>query len=179
MRPALGIARGDDGDARREAAEQLAEVGLVNGDCGMKVSLSTDLTGTYNCDFFVTMRIAYSLHRHRLGTPVLTNKRLVQLATIDGARDLGIDAKVGSLTPGKRADLITVRTTNINMRQMGDPYEALVAMGQPSDVDVVMVDGRILRRGGQVRRARLSEGVAGGRRVGGGDPAAGRLAVMR
>ncbi len=136
------------GESQRPAAAGEIQIGEML-DAGVKVSLSTDLTGTYNCDFFVTMRIAYSLHRHRLGTPVLTNKRLVQLATIDGARDLGIDAKVGSLTPGKRADLITVRTTNINMRQMGDPYEALVAMGQPADVDVVMVDGRILRRGGK------------------------------
>jgi cytosine/adenosine deaminase-related metal-dependent hydrolase len=136
------------GESQRPAAAGEIQIGEML-EAGVKVSLSTDLTGTYNCDFFVTMRIAYSLHRHRLGTPILTNKRLVQLATIDGARDLGVDAKTGSLTPGKRADLITVRTDAINMRQMGDPYETLVAMAMPTNVDLVVVDGRILRRGGK------------------------------
>jgi cytosine/adenosine deaminase-related metal-dependent hydrolase len=136
------------GESQRPAAAGKIQIGEML-EAGVKVSLSTDLTGTYNCDFFVTMRIAYSLHRHRLGTPILTNKRLVQLATIDGARDLGFDSKVGSLTPGKRADLITVRTDAINMRQMGDPYETLVAMAMPTNVDLVVVDGRILRRGGK------------------------------
>jgi 5-methylthioadenosine/S-adenosylhomocysteine deaminase len=136
------------GESQRPAAAGEIQIGEML-EAGVKVSLSTDLTGTYNCDFFVTMRIAYSLHRHRLGTPILTNKRLLQLATIDGARDLGVDAKTGSLTPGKRADLITVRTDAINMRQMGDPYETLVAMAMPTNVDLVVVDGRILRRGGK------------------------------
>jgi cytosine/adenosine deaminase-related metal-dependent hydrolase len=94
------------------------------------------------------MRILYSAHLHRLGTkPKLTTRRLVELATIDGARDLGIADTVGSLTPGKRADLITVRTTDINMAPVGDPYDALVALAQPVNVDTVVVDGRILRRG--------------------------------
>ena len=136
------------GESQRPAAAGEIQIGEML-EAGVKVSLSTDLTGTYNCDFFVTMRIAYSLHRHRLGTPILTNKRLLQLATIDGARDLGVDGKTGSLTPGKRADLITVRTDAINMRQMGDPYETLVAMAMPTNVDLVVVDGRILRRGGK------------------------------
>ena len=56
----------------------------------------------------------------------LTSKRLVQLATLDGAVDLGIADRTGSLTPGKRADLILVRTGDINIAPMSDPYEALV-----------------------------------------------------
>jgi cytosine/adenosine deaminase-related metal-dependent hydrolase len=136
------------GESQRPAAAGVVQIAEML-EAGVKVSLSTDLTGTYNCDFFVTMRIAYSLHRHRLGKPTLTNKRLVYLATIDGARDLGVDGKVGSLTPGKRADLITVRTDAINMRQMGDPYETLVAMAMPTNVDLVVADGRILRRSGK------------------------------
>ena len=62
----------------------------------------------------------------------LTVKRLVQLATLDGAVDLGIANRTGSLTPGKRADMILVRTTDINMTPMGDPYEALVSLAQPA-----------------------------------------------
>jgi len=76
-------------------------------------------------------------------------KRLVQLATIDGARDLGFGDKTGSLTPGKRADLILIRATDGNLAPVGEPYNALVMMAQPANVDTVLVDGRILRRNGQ------------------------------
>ena len=134
------------GEARRPGDIQVAE--LIHD--GVKVSLSIDHNTTYNCDCFVCMRMLYSLNQHHGGKPVkLTTKRLVQLATIDGARDLGIADKVGSLTPGKRADLILVRTTDANMAAMGDPFDALVTMAQPANVDTVVVDGRILRRNGQ------------------------------
>jgi cytosine/adenosine deaminase-related metal-dependent hydrolase len=96
------------------------------------------------------MRMLYSLHQHRVGNRVpLTTRRLVQLATIDGAQDLGIADKTGSLTPGKRADLILIRTTDINMTAAGDPYDALVTLAQPANVDTVVADGRILRRKGE------------------------------
>jgi cytosine/adenosine deaminase-related metal-dependent hydrolase len=72
----------------------------------------------------------------------------VQLATLDGAIDLGIADRTGSLTPGKRADLILVRTGDINVAPMSDPYTALVSFAQPGNIDTVVVDGRILRRGG-------------------------------
>ena len=97
------------------------------------------------------MRLLYNLHQHRMGNQVpVTAKRMVQLATIDGAVDLGIAQQTGSLTPGKRADIILVRTTDINMAPYNnDPYETLVSFAQPRNVDTVMVDGRILRRGGE------------------------------
>src|SRR5262249_28227463 len=119
-------------------------------EAGVKISMSIDHTTTYNCDCFVCMRMLYALHQHRIGNRVkLTTKRLVELATIDGARDLGIADKVGSLVPSKRADLILIRTADINMAPMGDPYDALVSLAQPSNIDTVVVDGRILRRKGQ------------------------------
>jgi 5-methylthioadenosine/S-adenosylhomocysteine deaminase len=76
-------------------------------------------------------------------------KRLLQLATLDGAVDLGIADRTGSITPGKRADLVLVRTKDINMAAAGDPYEAIVSLGLPTNVDTVIVDGRILRRAGK------------------------------
>ena len=137
------------GESRRPASAgviQLAEL----LESGVRTSMSIDHTTTYNCDCFVCMRMLYSLNLHRVGKRYkLTTKRLVELATIDGARDLGLADKTGSLTPGKRADLILVRTSDINMTPMGDPYDALVALGQPGNVDTVVVDGRILRRKGQ------------------------------
>ncbi len=137
------------GESQRPASAgviQLAEL----LEAGVKVSMSIDHTGTYNVDFFQCMRFLYSLHRHRVGARVpLTAKRLVQLATLDGAVDLGLAKHTGSLTPGKRADIILVRTGDINMAPLGDPYESLVSLGQPRNVDTVIADGRILQRAGR------------------------------
>jgi 5-methylthioadenosine/S-adenosylhomocysteine deaminase len=137
------------GESRRPASAGEIQLAELLQD-GVKVSMSIDHTTTYNCDCFVCMRMLYSLHQHRLGnkSPV-TTKRLVHLATIDGAKDLGIADKVGSLTPGKRADLILIRTTDPNMAPIGDPYDALVSLAQPTNIELVVIDGRVLRRKGQ------------------------------
>ena len=137
------------GEARRPSSVGVIQLGEML-QAGVKVSLSTDHTTNYNCDPFVGMRILFALHQHRIGNKIpLTVKRLVQLATLDGAVDLGIADKTGSLTPGKRADIILVRTTDINMTPVGDPYEAIVSLAQPTNVDTVIVDGRILRQSGK------------------------------
>lgn len=137
------------GESRRPASAgviQLAE--LLEAE--VKVSMSIDHTGSFNVDFFECMRILYNLHQHRVGQRVpLTARRLVQLATLDGAIDLGIADRTGSLTPGKRADILLVRTGDINIAPVGDPYEALVSFAQPRNVDTVISDGRILLRAGR------------------------------
>jgi 5-methylthioadenosine/S-adenosylhomocysteine deaminase len=119
-------------------------------EAGIKVSISTDHIASASCDPFSSMRILFALHSHRIGARVpLTLKRMLQLATLDGAVDLGIADRTGSITPGKRADLVLVRTTYTNMAPIGDPYEALVSFALPSNVDTVLIDGRILRRAGK------------------------------
>jgi 5-methylthioadenosine/S-adenosylhomocysteine deaminase len=134
------------GEARRPGVTQLAEMLAAR----VNMSLSIDHTTTFDADMFKNMGILFSLNMHRLGDKSeLTTRRLVQLATIDGALDLGLGNQTGSLTPGKRADLILIRTTAPNMAPIGDPYDALVQLAQPSNIDLVVVDGRILRRGGQ------------------------------
>jgi len=133
------------GEARRPGDIQFIEM----MQAGVRMSLSIDHITTYDCDCFACMRMLYTLNLHRTGGKFkLTTKRLVQLATIDGARDLGLDEKTGSLTPGKRADLILVRTGAPNLALIGDPYDALVQLAMPANVDTVVVDGRILRRKG-------------------------------
>jgi cytosine/adenosine deaminase-related metal-dependent hydrolase len=145
----VSYATAPTGEARRPASVGVIQLGELL-EAGIKVSLSTDHTTNYNCDPFVAMRVLFALHQNRLGDkPPLTVKRLVQLATLDGAVDLGIADKTGSLTPGKRADIILIRTTDTNMAPVGDPYEALVSLAQPANVDTVVVDGRILRRAGK------------------------------
>ncbi len=137
------------GEARRPANLGVIQLGELL-EAGVKVSLSTDHTTANICDPFGAMRLLFSLHQHRVGAKVpLTLKRLLQLATLDGAVDLGIADRTGSLTPGKRADIILVRTTDINTTPNGDPYEAIVSLAQPVNVDTVIVDGRVLRRAGK------------------------------
>ncbi len=123
-------------------------------EAGVKVSLSTDHIASISCDPFSAMRILFALHSHRIGARVpLTLKRLLQLATLDGAVDLGIADRTGSITPGKRADLLLLRATDMNMAPVSDPYEAVVSFAMPVNIDIVMVDGRILRRAGKFTAA--------------------------
>ena len=138
------------GELRRSSRLGVIQFGELL-EAGVKVSLSTDHTANYNCDPFVGMRLLFALHLHRIGNDKvpLTMKRLVQLGTLDGAVDLGVADKTGSLTPGKRADIILVRTTDPNMAPISDPYDALVTLAQPANIDTVIVDGRILRQAGK------------------------------
>jgi 5-methylthioadenosine/S-adenosylhomocysteine deaminase len=136
-------------EARRAAQLGVIQLGELL-EAGVKVSLSTDHIASISCDPFASMRILFALHQHRIGQKVpLTLKRLLRLATMDGAIDLGIAERTGSLTPGKRADLVLVRATDINMSPAGDPYEAIVSFAMPGNVDMVTVDGRVLRQGGK------------------------------
>ncbi len=135
-------------EARRSSQLGVIQLGELM-EAGVKVSLSTDHVASASCDPFAAMRTLFALHSHRIGAKMpLTVKRLLQLATIDGAVDLGIADRTGSITPDKRADLVLVRTTDTNMAPAGDPYEAIVSLGLPANVDTVIVDGRILRRAG-------------------------------
>src|SRR5205085_4508544 len=136
-------------ESRRAAQLGVIQLGELM-EAGIKVSLSTDHIASISCDPFSSMRILFALHSHRIGARVpLTLKRLLQLATLDGAVDLGIADRTGSITPGKRADLVLVRTTDVNMAPAGDPYEAIVSFGLPSNIDTVIVDGRVVRRAGR------------------------------
>src|ERR1044072_3229395 len=83
----------------------------------------------------------------------LALKRLLQLAPLDGAVDLGIAERTGSITPGKRADLVLLRASDLNMAPAGDPYEAVVSFATPANIDMVMGDGRVLRLAGKFTAA--------------------------
>jgi cytosine/adenosine deaminase-related metal-dependent hydrolase len=127
---------------------------------GVQLGLSIDASAATNADFFNVMRALMWSDWQRTGAPLrLKPPRLVELATIEGAKLLGIADRTGSLTPGKRADLIMIRTTDINMAPVRDPYYAIVFQGQPSNVDTVMVDGRILARGGRLTAVDVAKTV--------------------
>ena len=80
----------------------------------------------------------------------MTARRVLELGTIEGARSLGMDDRVGSLKPGKAADVILVSTQHPNMGVFTDPAHLLVESAQAENVDTVIVDGRLLKRGGRL-----------------------------
>jgi cytosine/adenosine deaminase-related metal-dependent hydrolase len=119
---------------------------------GVPAGLSVDTTAlTGNADMFAIMKVtqglANALARDEFA---LTARRTLALATIDGARCLGLDAVTGSLTPGKRADLIVVSTGGPNLGVLTDPVQLLVTAAQPGNVDTVIADGRVLKRDGRL-----------------------------
>ena len=115
---------------------------------GVPCSFSVDTTLLCgNADMFAIMKAIQNVENGlKQSEFALPPRRVLELATMGGATALGIANRVGSLSPGKRADLILVRTTGTNMRGMGDPYDALVQLATPADVDTVVVDGRVLVR---------------------------------
>jgi 5-methylthioadenosine/S-adenosylhomocysteine deaminase len=117
---------------------------------GIAVGLSVDTTAlTGNADMFAIMKVTQGIGNALAGDEfAFTARRTLGLATLDGARSLGLGAVTGSLTPGKRADLIVVSAAGANLGVLTDPVQLLVTAAQPENVDTVLVDGRILKRGG-------------------------------
>ena len=127
----------------------------------VQLGLSIDSSGaSANADYFNVMRALLWSNWQRSDLKFkLAPRRIVELATIEGARLLGLGDTVGSLKPGKRADLILIRTTNVNIAPVGDPYYSMVFSGQPANVDTVVVDGRMLSRGGKLTALDLGKTI--------------------
>ena len=75
---------------------------------------------------------------------------VLELATIKAARCFGLDTKIGSLTPGKEADVVLLRKNDINMRAVPDPIAAIVLHAGVANVDTVIVGGNIVKRDGKL-----------------------------
>jgi cytosine/adenosine deaminase-related metal-dependent hydrolase len=119
---------------------------------GVTLGLSVDTTVlSGNADMFAIMKAIQNVENSRTENEFkLPARRVLELATIEGARSMGVDDRVGSLKPGKRADLIMVSTRDVNIGVFTDPAHMLVEAAQPSNVDTVVVDGRILKRRGKL-----------------------------
>ena len=75
---------------------------------------------------------------------------ILELATIQGARTLGLDRKTGSLTPGKQADIIMINLDDINVMPVNDAVSSAVTICNPSNVSWVMIDGKVRKRDGKL-----------------------------
>jgi 5-methylthioadenosine/S-adenosylhomocysteine deaminase len=119
---------------------------------GVAVGLGTDGAASNNdLDMFEAMRVAALLHKHETVDPTALSARTVlEMATIRGARALGLDARIGSLEPKKRADLITVAASGARQTPMYDPLSHLVYVIHGDDVRNTIVNGRVLMRNRKV-----------------------------
>jgi 5-methylthioadenosine/S-adenosylhomocysteine deaminase len=119
---------------------------------GIALGLGTDGAASNNdLDMFEAMRIASLLHKMQTNDPRAVGARVVlRMATIDGARALGMDRRIGSLEPGKRADIIVVGMSSARQTPMYDPISHLVYTTRGSDVQTTVVDGKVLMRNRKV-----------------------------
>ena len=129
-------------------------------DHGIRPSLSVDVETEMPGELFTQMRTILTLQRMQLlareragekNLPkLLTVRDAIEFATIEGARDNGLDSKVGTLTPGKQADLILLRTDRINVMPVNNAYGAVVLGMDTSNVDTVLLAGQIRKWRGEL-----------------------------
>lgn len=112
---------------------------------GICVSLGADGAACNNeLDMFKEMRLAAGLQAIRHGAGALRATDVLQMATIEGARTLGLGSEIGSIEPGKRADLIVIDRDRPHLASSPDPYTTVVYSARPSDVRTTIVDGDVV-----------------------------------
>jgi cytosine/adenosine deaminase-related metal-dependent hydrolase len=116
---------------------------------GLATGLGADTVTSGPGDMFSLMRSAYMMERSRPGSSFSTRDAL-RMATIEGARVVGLDPLIGSLTPGKQADVILLRTDSLGMGAAHDPIGATVLSADTGTVDTVIVAGRVVKRDGRL-----------------------------
>ena len=125
---------------------------------GISVSLGADGAACNNqLDMFAEMRLAATLQAVARGPGALAARDVLWMATREGARALGLDAEIGSIETGKRADFILVDRDRLHLATSPDPFSALVYAARPNDVRTTVVDGEILVDDFRLVRADASE----------------------
>ena len=123
-------------------------------DHGIRPSLSTDVETSMTADLFTVMRGAFAVQRMLINERAfrgeqnlparLTCQDVLEFATIQGARTAHLDHKVGSLTPGKEADIVLLRTDDLNVFPLNNAPGAVVTLMDTSNVDTVFIAGKIM-----------------------------------
>ncbi|MDF3312821.1 amidohydrolase family protein [Rhodococcus sp. T2V] len=127
---------------------------------GIRPGLSMDNEISYGLDMFVEMQTLLGLTRartfeHNLSNPdspieQITIGEMLEYATLGGAANCNLDNKIGSLTPGKEADVILVRTTDFNTAPTNNVYATLVGFANRCNVDSVFVAGEVKKWNGHL-----------------------------
>ncbi|MFJ4282575.1 amidohydrolase family protein [Streptomyces massasporeus] len=128
---------------------------------GLRPALSIDVVTTVPGDMFTQIRAAFGAERARVNadcwqanmpvpSSMLTARQLLEIATVNGAHVAGLEDRTGSLTPGKRADIVAIDATALNVAPVHDAAAAVTLCADVSNVDTVLVDGVIHKRDGRL-----------------------------
>jgi 5-methylthioadenosine/S-adenosylhomocysteine deaminase len=128
---------------------------------GLRPSLSIDVVTTAPGDLFTQIRAAFGAERARVNAvcweqnlPVpetmLTARQMLEMATVNGAYVAGVEDRTGSLTPGKRADIVVIDARALNVAPVIDPVAAVTLSADVSNVETVIVDGVVRKRDGKL-----------------------------
>ena len=129
-------------------------------DMGIRPSLSVDVETSVPNDFFTQMRTVFSLQKNEVWArrlagqkdagKFLTAREVLEFATVEGARANGLEKKCGSLTPGKEADVILLRTDLLNTMPINNAVGAVVTSMTAQNVDTVLIAGKVVKRNGRL-----------------------------
>ena len=121
-------------------------------DHGVRPSLSTDHSATVAQDMFGVMRMAFSFQRlnilqRRMRNeqnipPLLTCREVLEFATLQGARSANLESKIGTLSPGKEADIIVLKADRLDLWPVGNAFGTVVNLMNPSHVESVFIAGK-------------------------------------
>jgi 5-methylthioadenosine/S-adenosylhomocysteine deaminase len=156
----------DDGASVTVTPECELQMGF--GDCltgrlrrlGSAPSIGSDVESSLGGDMFTNMRMALQAQRNVDNKAVIaktgkapehisiTCREALDWATGAGARMVGLDHRIGSLAPGKQADVVLLRADDLNLTPVIDPARSIVLHAGPANVDTVFVAGRIVKRAG-------------------------------
>lgn len=128
---------------------------------GLRPSFSIDVVTTVPGDMFTEMRAAFGCERVRVNAAcweanidvpedMLTARQMLEMATINGAEVAGLKDRTGSLTVGKKADVVVIDAKAINVAPVIDPVAAVTLSADVSNVDTVIIDGKIRKRDGRL-----------------------------
>jgi cytosine/adenosine deaminase-related metal-dependent hydrolase len=135
-------------------------------DHGIRPSLSVDVECNMTADMFSIMRVAFTLQRALANQRaidgvenvprLMTARDTIELATIEGARVAHLDGKIGTLTPGKEADIVMLATDRINVFPMNNVPGTVVTLMDTSNVENVFIAGRVMKWQGRLVGVDLS-----------------------
>ncbi|MET7697363.1 amidohydrolase family protein [Streptomyces sp. NPDC005485] len=128
---------------------------------GLRPSLSIDVVTTVPGDMFTQIRAAFAAERARVNAAcweadvpipetMLTARQMLGIATLNGAHVARLEDRTGSLTPGKRADIVAIDATALNVAPVHDAAAAVTLSADVSNVDTVIVDGMVRKRDGRL-----------------------------
>jgi cytosine/adenosine deaminase-related metal-dependent hydrolase len=129
--------------------------------CGLRPGFGCDIVSLGSGDMFNQMRLGLQMQRALDNDALLRDgvfpdtlrlsvEDVLRFATIDGAAAMGLDSQIGSLEPGKLADLVLIRADSLRFTPWNDAVAEVVLQANASDVDTVLVGGKAVKRNGRL-----------------------------